>query len=416
MIGSLAFRLRIKKYARLEYLEHMMIGMIILFLLLLAAILQLVPITDHLDDVTGKISSASPPIKLMSDGQYRIEKVHVRLDQYVRKGQLLLAFAHESVQAELQATESEIAGNARELAFHQAERATIVEKIALNERIIVDKENLKKILDEKNALVLSLDAERKVSTEKIRALSSKLLNQILPRIDDPMFSSLDRMKILSNAHAELRQMQDLSTQMQNNSYLPEETRRKAAIEVSTLRKENADLRLGLANAERAAFAIESTVARLEIKRTKLKSDLARAFVTSPIDGYIVNVSPGVRDANLVKDNEEMFAIHNQGSPLEAELVLTDEHFKDARVGQRVNMELYAWNHYKHGVLPGEIVSITRTKVMPTIAESKTASFVAKVRINQPDLRNIKMGFDLKARIILGNVSLFDYLLKKLNLD
>ncbi len=413
---SLPYRVHLKKFARLEYLEHMLFGAIILFLGALAAILHLVPIADHLDNVSGKISSASPPMKLMADGQYRISKVHVRLDEYVRKGQLLLEFAHEAQQAELQETESEIAGNARELAFHLAESDAIAEKIVLNERIIVDKEKLKQIVDEKNALILSLDAERKVSTEKIRALSSKLLNQILPRIDDPMFSSLDRMKILSNAHAELRQMQDIAAQMQNNSHLPEETRRKAAIEVSTLRKENADLRLARANAERAAFAIKSVVARLEIRRDKLKADLARAFVVAPIDGYIVNVSPSVRDANLVKDNEEMFAIHNQASPLEAELVLTDEQFKDARVGQRVNMELYAWNHYKHGVIPGEIVAITRTKVIPTIAESKTAAFVAKVRIAQADARNIKMGFDLKAKIILGNISLFDYLLKKLNLD
>jgi multidrug efflux pump subunit AcrA (membrane-fusion protein) len=231
-----------------------------------------------------------------------------------------------------------------------------------------------------------------------------------------MFSNLDRMKILSNAHAELRQMQDLSTQMQNNAYLPEETARKAVIELSTLRKENADMRLARANAERAAFAIQSTVTRLGIKRDKLKADLARAYVLAPIDGYIVNVSPDVRDANVVKDNAEMFAIHDQASPLEAELVLTDEQFKDTRVGQRVNMELYAWNHYKHGVIPGEIVAITRSKVIPTIAESKTAAFVAKVRIAKADIRNIKMGFDLKARIILGNISLFDYLLKKLNLD
>ena len=409
-------RLHLKKYARLEYLEHMLVGAIVVFLATLAAILQLVPMTDHLDNVNGKISSASPPVKLMADGQYRIAKVHARLDQRVRKGQLLLEFAHEAQQAELQETESDIAANASELAFHLAESAAIREKIALNETIIVDKEKLKKIVDEKNALILSLDAERKVSTEKIRALSSKLLNQILPRIDDPMFSSLDRMKILSNAHAELRQMQDVASQMQNNSYLPEETRRKAAIEVSTLRKENADLRLAGANAERAAFAIKSAVARLEIRRARLQADLARAFVLAPIDGYIVNVSPSVRDANLVKDNEEMFAIHNQGSPLEAELVLTDEQFKDARVGQRVNMELYAWNHYKHGVIPGEIVAITRSKVIPTVAETKAAAFVAKVRIARADARDIKMGFDLKARIILGEVSLFDYLLKKLNLD
>lgn len=406
---------RLARYLRLDYLEHLMFGAIVLFLLALVLIMRFVPVTDYLDGVTGRISSASPPLKILSDGQYRIDKVYVQRDQYVRKGDVLIEFAREALDAELQAADAEITGNARELGFRQIEIATGGEKIALNERIIADKERLKRIVDEKNDAVMKLDAERRTTTEKIRAASDKLLNRILPRIDDPLFSSLDRMKILSNAHAELRQMQDLTTQMQNNTYLPEETRRRAAIEVSILRKENADLRLARADAERAVHAIENAVARLRIKRAKLASDLARTRVVAPADGYIVDISPGIRQANLVKDSEEMFAIHDQASPLEAELVLTDEQFRDARVGQRVNMELYAWTHYKHGVIPGRIVAISRTKVMPVTAASKSAAFVAKVRIPSRSVADVKMGFDLKARVVLGDITLFDYLLKKLNL-
>jgi multidrug resistance efflux pump len=415
MSSALANRLRLTRYLRLDYLEHLMFSAIVLFLLALVLIMRFVPVTDYLDGVTGRISSASPPLKILSDGQYRIDKVHVRRDQYVRKGDILIEFAREALDAELQATDAEIAGNGRELSFRQIEIATGGEKIALNEHIIADKERLKRIVDEKNEAVIKIDAERRTTTEKIRAASDKLLNRILPRIDDPMFSSLDRMKILSNAHAELRQMQDLTTQMQNNTYLPEETRRRAAIEASILRKENADLRLARADAERAVHAIENAVARLRIKRVKLASDLARTRVLAPADGCIVDISPGIAQANLVKDNEEMFAIHDQASPLEAELVLTDEQFRDARVGQRVNMELYAWTHYKHGVIPGRIVAISRTKVMPIMAPSKSAAFVAKVRIPSRSMADVKMGFDLKARVVLGDITLFDYLLKKLNL-
>jgi len=415
MSSALANRLRLTRYLRLDYLEHLMFSAIVLFLLALVLIMRFVPVTDYLDGVTGRISSASPPLKILSDGQYRIDKVHVQRDQYVRKGDILIEFAREALDAELQATDAEIAGNARELSFRQIEIATGDEKIALNEHIIADKERLKRIVDEKNEAVIKIDAERRTTTEKIRAASDKLLNRILPRIDDPMFSSLDRMKILSNAHAELRQMQDLTTQMQNNTYLPEETRRRAAIEASILRKENADLRLARADAERAVHAIENAVARLRIRRVKLASDLARTRVLAPADGYIVDISPGIAQANLVKDNEEMFAIHDQASPLEAELVLTDEQFRDARVGQRVNMELYAWTHYKHGVIPGRIIAISRTKVMPVMAASKSAAFVAKVRIPSRSVADVKMGFDLKARVVLGDITLFDYLLKKLNL-
>ena len=415
MLGLLAKPTVFKKYLRIENIEQMMIVVIVGFFLIFALLLHFVPVTDFLDGVNGRISSSAPPVKLVSDGQYRIHKVHVRLDQFVRKGDLLLEFATEAASAELQGTETEISGNARELTYHHSEIATITEKIKLNEQIIVEKASLKKIMDLKNALVIQMDGERKVATEKIRTLSSKLLNQILPRIDDPMFSSLDRMKILSNAHAELRQMQDVANQMQNNSYLPEETQRKAAIEASLLRKENADLRLARANAERAVQGIAGSVAQLEIKAAALRADLARARIVAPLEGYVVNVSPSVQHANVVKANEELFAIHDQRSALEAELVLTDEQFKDARVGQHVNMELYAWNHYKHGVVPGEIVAISRSKVLPTIAESKIPTFVATVKIPPASAPNLKMGFDLKAKIILGNISLFEYVLKKLNL-
>lgn len=115
MSSALANRLRLTRYLRLDYLEHLMFSTIALFLLALVLIMRFVPVTDYLDGVTGRISSASPPLKIRSNGQYRIDKVHVPRDHYVCKGDILIEFAREAPDAELRATDAEIAGNVREL-------------------------------------------------------------------------------------------------------------------------------------------------------------------------------------------------------------------------------------------------------------------------------------------------------------
>jgi hemolysin D len=405
----------LNKHIALKNIEYLMAMLAVGFFVLLAMLLHLIPVSDYVDNINGKISSTAPPQKLIANGTHRIARVHVKIDQPVRQGEVLLEFERDALDADLQSSNAELAEKRRALLHKQQEISLISEKIALNDQILSQRDKLKGIADVKNELTLQLDAERKVSTEKLRALSSKVMNQILPRIDDPMFSNLERMKIVSNAHTELRQMTEQLNQMQNNRYLPEETQRKSAIEAALLRKENADLKLARNNVERASEDLETEVRTLEIRIKKIQHDLERLVVVAPISGHVVNVAASVRQADHVSAGEEMFAIQDPAAPIEAELTLTDEQFKDARVGQQVNIELYAWNHYRHGVIPGRIISISRSKVLPTLADSKVASFVAKVYVPQQYAQSVKMGFDFKAKIILGQISLFDYFLKKLNL-
>lgn len=406
---------RIRKSLSLDNLERISIVSILLFMAGLALLLNLLPVVDYVDGVKGKLTSASPPLKLLADGQYRIAKVHVQAERYVRRGEILIEFDGNQLRSELEQTDTELGKLHQDLAFRREEAMLVAQKIALNDRIIAEKEGLQRINQRKNALAIQFDAEKKVSTEQIKTLANKLLNQVLPKMDDPSFSTMEKLKILSNAHGNLRQITELSNQIQNNSYLPEETGRKAEIEVATLRKENIDLKLSHRNAERSLQELASDQAKLDIRRAKLREDLDRLIVRAPSNGYLVNVSPNIRHSNLVKAGEEMFAIQDEGAPLEAELTLTDEQFKEVRLRQKVNLELYAWNHYKHGVVSGEITSISRDKIQPNATDTPQPVFVAIARLDRNPALDLKRGFDLKAKIMLGEISLLDYLLKKLNL-
>ncbi|MDK2123895.1 HlyD family efflux transporter periplasmic adaptor subunit [Parachitinimonas caeni] len=412
-MSRLANRL-FKALSEVQSIEKFILLSATVFLVFLFLLLKAIPVVDYMDNVKGKISSSTPPLRILSNGQYHIKKVHVAADQYVRKGDLLVDFDNTQILSEFSQVNTEMARLQRDLQFSRDQSLLMTEKIVLNEKVIAEKERLRVIGQKKNALTMQFDAEKKLSTEQIKSLSNKLLTQLIPRLEDTDFSTMEKLRILSNAHANLRQINDLSAQIQNNSYLPEETDRKAAIEVANLRKENVDLKLSMRNGERQLQQVESELLKLKIRRETLQMDLEKMSIRSPASGYIVNLSPNMRHSNLVKSGEEILAIHDEGAPLEAEVVLTDEQYKETHLGQKVNIELFAWNHYRHGIVPGEITFISRDKIIPNTVEAKIPVFTARVKISRSPGLDIKMGYDFRAKIILGEITLLDYMLKKLN--
>lgn len=378
--------------------------------------LNLVKIHDYVEDVEGAITTDVPPVKLISEDQFLIRRVHRNLGDRVRAGDPLISFNGERQKIELVRIEQSISSKSAEIDYGRKRLAAIEQKIGVNAQIVSSKLRVNEIETDRTALDIQLDSRRRSAEQQISGISERIIEKIIPALDSPVFSDLEKARILSEAHADLREMHRIRSESTSNLRDIERRRLETLIEVAELRKEIADLELGRADALREIAALQFEVDSLRQEAAEKKESLGRLVVRAPHDGVVTSVSRNVRDANLVERNEEMFVIRRAGSKLEAELALTDEQYKDARVGQRVNLKLHAWNHYKYGPIEGEIVAISAGKIMPQMYRTQNPTFIARVRILPGQGAELQPGYGFDARIILARVSLLDYLLKKVKFE
>ena len=383
------------------------------FLLLLMGLLSWVKVNDYVDNVTGKIVTISPPIKLIAEEQAMIQKVLVKRDQLVRKGEVLVEFDRKELLAEQQQLHADLEKYQREVTVKTQEEKILEEKLKINRRVIAEKKALQKISQQRATIDAKSATDKAADIEHLEAVSRQMLKNTAKHMDDPRFSSLDKMKILADAHNNLRDMSELSSNAKSVLLDAEEAARKYAIEIALLEKENLELELDRQRLGGDLADSQNELAKLSIRQGVLANRLERLVLRAPVDGQVVFVADSLLRSNIAKSNEELLVIQAEGAVLQAELSMTDEQYKDARVGQRVNLELYAWNHYRHGVVSGRIIDVSEDKI--TTPSFDRPAFIARVELPVKAGIDLKTGFSLKAKIILGRISLYHYLLKKLNL-
>ena len=383
------------------------------FMLLLMALLSWVKVNDYVDDVTGKIVTVSPPVKLIAEEQAIIQKVWVKRDQLVRKGDILVEFDREESLSEQQQLQADMAKYQREIAVKTQEEKILEEKLKINKRMIAEKAALQRISQKRATIEAKSAADKAAEIDHLETVSRQILRNTAKHMDDPRFSSLDKMKILADAHNNLRDMNELSSNAKSVLLDAEEAARKYAIEIALLEKENLQLELDRQRLGGDLADSHNELAKLTIRQSAVAKRLERLVLRAPVDGQVVFVADSLLRSNIAKSNEELLVIQAEGAVLQAELSMTDEQYKDARVGQRVNLELYAWNHYRHGVVSGRIIDVSKDKI--TTPSFDRPAFIARVELPVKAGLDLRTGFSLKAKIILGRISLYHYLLKKLNL-
>ncbi|MEH6416272.1 HlyD family efflux transporter periplasmic adaptor subunit [Pseudomonas sp. CGJS7] len=396
--------------------EALIVAITLAFVLAISLPLRLIAIHDYVDDVEGAIMTDEPPVKLISEDQYLISRAYRQLGERVERGELLVQLDGAKQRVGLSKLEQSLESKQLQLKYDEQSLLTIQNKLAINRRIVDGKIRLARIEDEEIRLAVELDAKGKKAAGEIERLSERILAKTIPALDSPAISQIEKAKILSTAHSDLRQMHQVTAEAQANIHKREREGLRTEIEVAELQKERSDLELSHTDAERGIAALRAEIGTLVKEREQINDALTRLEIRSPTRGTVIRVSPNLQNANLVEKAEELYLIQHEGSKLEAELVLTDEQYKDVKPGQKVNLELYAWNHYKHGAVRGTIFFVSKSKVMPQMYPSKSPIFVARARIDPGQSLTIQPGYSFKARVMLEKISLFEFILKKIRFE
>lgn len=381
----------------------------------MAVILRIVHIDDYITDVKGIISTETPPAKIVSDDQYRVQEVTRKIGDRVRKGEVIAVLDGRERQVELARVKQALQAKERELAFTGQRVEVLQSKRSSIERTIANRRQLALLANAETQTSIELEAERRSAVERITALSKNILQRAIPAIESNALSEVDKLKLLSTTHAELRQMHQMSVEYAANRTRIQRERISTGIAIEELMGVKLNVDVEIADALRLAGQIEGEVVVLARQRDALQAALARLEVRSPISGIISRMSDNLSTANLVQRADELFLIHDDRSRIEGELVLSDEQYKDAFVGQRVRMQFRAWNHYKYGTLEGRITAISRRKMVPRTYPTPNAMYVARVELLTKGKERVEVGYLFEAKLLLANVPLLHYLLKKVRI-
>ena len=416
MVAGSEIHTRLERALASRSPEALLTAIVLAFVVVAGLALRMVPIHDYVENVDGAIITNVRPTRLLSEDQYLIARVYKHLGDDVRRGEPLVQLDGARQRVEMVKLDQSIADKRSELAYSREEQKSIDHKLDLNSQVIEKKRRLASMDAKDTAMIVALDAKREGVARELRTLSEDIAHRLIPALDSPAISKIEKAKVLADANSNLQRMYEFAAEAQSNRTKAERDHLRVQVEIAEQEVEQANLRLTKVDLARAIGVLEGEIRSIEQERDQLKDALGRLSIRAPVSGKVIRVSPSLLDSNLVEKNEELFLIQPSGASLEAELALTDEQFKDARVGQDVNLELYAWNHYKYGSVRGRIASISSSKIMPQIYPSKSPQFVASVRILPQQNLQLKPGYNLQATIILGKISLLEFILKKIRVE
>jgi len=389
---------------------------IILSPFIVIAILNFVPVTEQIEQVNGVISSDVGPQTLRAERQFLVKKNSTHVNQRVKKGDLLIEFDDQDTQRALQMKKLGI------------EKLTFQIKTLRLQRVLLD-ENIELLNDihtqksQKNVLIAAQQGSQKKLLDQQKALSAKAVNtakklsRSLVDAGNNSISELRKLEIMRSTNSTIGELQSLEQKLSEQPILNALKDIDASIELSTIREKIVSSKFELNEIDSEINTAEQRIKEEQLAYENLANELSKYSIKAPIEGTVAHISDNVNKSNFINKDEVILMISPIVEPkLKAQLALTDEQFKDAKVQQNVNLEIWAWNHFKHGVVTGKVIAISPEKVTSELL--KKPAYIADVEILETpkDYYTLKRGFSLKANIDIGTISLLDYLLKKFNLE
>ncbi|GHA10455.1 HlyD family type I secretion periplasmic adaptor subunit [Arenicella chitinivorans] len=389
---------------------------ILLSPIIVIVLLNFVPVTEQIEQVEGVISSDSGPRSLRAERQFLVRKNHVRVNQHVQKGDLLVEFDDQETRRTLEMQRLTIEKLEFQIQTLESQQALISENVALLEDIHDQKAQKKVLLAaQQGSQKKLLDQQKELSVKAVT--TAKKLSQSLANVDSRSISELRRLEILRSTNSTIGELQTLEQKLSEQPILHALKDIEASIELSSIREKIVSSKIELNEIATQLNDAQQKIKEEQLAYQNLMTEVARFSIRAPITGTVAHLSDNLNKSNMINKDEVILIISPDVEPtLKAQLALTDEQYKDARVAQNVNLEIWAWNHFKHGVVTGKVVAISPEKVTSELLNKP--SYIADVEILQmpKDYYTLKRGFSLKANIDIGTISLLDYILKKFNLE
>jgi len=386
----------------------------------------------------GRLVNPLPNIVVQPLETSIIQKIHVRVGQIVKKGEVLATLDPTFAQADeaqlrtrLQSLDTQTRGLNAELQGH-----TPPIKVPPKGK---GKEKPKEKVKAKDA---DFDLQAQLSTERQANYTAQLYKQEqnIARVKATMDTNRRDQNVMAQRMKSLIELEAMQESLMAQNFgarmqlLEARDRRLAAErEMELARNKETELKSELATleAEKLAFIrswrqktmedLLSTVRdRDGINEQLQKADKRKQMVSlvSPVDAVVLDMAK-LSEGSVVQGAEQMFTLVPLGTELEAEVRIDSLDIGYIKTGDITHLKLDAFPFQKHGALEGNIRTISEDAFRRDAsgpAGGLDAYYSSRISFKGSALRNMneKMrllpGMTLNAEIVVGKRSVMSYLL------
>ena len=386
----------------------------------------------------GRLVNPLPNIVVQPLETSIIQKIHVRVGQIVKKGEILATLDPTFAQADeaqlrtrLESLDTQTRGLNAELLVPGTPS-----KARSNDKAKAKQKEIEPGKDNDANLQAQLSAERQAN------YSAQLnkLEQNIARVKATMDTNRRDQQVMAQRMKSLVELEAMQETLMAQNFgarmqlLEARDRRLGAErEMEMARSKEIELRseLSTLEAEKVAFTrswrqktmeelLNTARDRDGIKEQLQKADKRRQLVSlvSPVDAVVLDMAK-LSEGSVVQGAEQMFTLVPLGAELEAEVRIDSMDIGYIKTSDFTHLKLDAFPFQKHGALDGRIRTISEDAFRRDAAGNSgglDAYYLSRISFSGSKLRNMneKMrllpGMTLSAEIVVGKRSVMSYLL------
>ncbi len=379
---------------------------LIIFTILVTICLLVIPINDSISFKFGEIVSNNPQLDYKAPFEAIPQKIFVSKGDKVKIGDTLMIIDNASLDKDFSTTQGEY------VSLEQQDKTIDIDKLNIEEKIefyIQEKKlasnqyriNRSKVYNELNGISRSLSLLREQERIKRGKLASDSLmynKEVISLID--LRSSYDD---YLNTRNQIIASQNQSSQLRNqygsleNEYL----QKKNALEIQI-----SDLE---ANQNRLSQQKENVSTKLETQGKSIdfiQSELDKQYVLSSIHGVVTSMFNDNQNFNFINKGESLITVSPNEETFYARARIKEQDLKYLELGQKAHLKLDAYYYYQYGPIKGKITYVPERK-------DKDNNFYALINLEEDQQLNLRSGYSFNGDIILKEMVLGNFIIKKL---
>ena len=375
-------------------------------LLLMVVLLFVLNINYTVDVIHGEIISKNTPIEYQAPFEARIQKVLVAEGNRVFFGDTLMILNNQQMATAVLKSENELRLIEKNIIVFQ-------ELLGNLERQIQHRGQQKNQINtayqfEKKGIQLGVAELEKQLKLQARSMdiSKQKLQRDLSLLQDGIISKLE----YDNDHQIFLKEKERHSELQRR--LRQQRNQYAALPNDQSRQVN-NQNLSVLSGRYDRSQIEKQLIEENIRKIQVtdqlnlhRSNLEKCVLTATQDGFISQIYNTKMDANFVEKGTPLLVLSpKEEAQFYAEMSLSQQAIRSVKPGQTTHLKLDAYNYYQYGLLKGEVSFVKK---------DTSNNFFVLAELDQPAQHfNLQSGYQIKGEIIIEEVKLYQFILRKL---
>lgn len=376
------------------------------FLIIVLILLFVLKVNDKVSFNDGYIYSDNPQIKINSPNEVRVDRILVKEGDYVKKGDTLLVLENIQTKVDYQTTDSDIIAMFKKIeTIKSLIKTTEDKKIALTELLSIQSNIYKTDKKKVESEIAGLNKKIDYSNKQTEILSDRFTTDSLLYAKGAI-SKIElveqRNKLLNDKKSESEIESSYNSKQYDYNNL-----------TNNFNKTNNDLKRNLIEMDnqileynREIIDLESQIKNKEGEKVYLKDQLDKLMIIAPYDATVSQLFNSKQNLSIVNKNELLVILAPEQEHFYAKVTLPERDLIYLKKEQDVNLKLDAYNYYTYGAIKGNVSYIS-----PSDVEENFYCLV-KLRPHTSQMK-LKAGYKLKGDIIIDEMRLYQYIIKKL---